>query len=218
MTSVLKEMYSKCLAQENEISKEISKIVTYPIETIDKVKQKIEESLDNYNSSINLLNISIEKSNISNEDKEIWKRKKEYFEGSHNNLIKNLEDCYNKKKKKKSNYNFNFDNEKNNIEFGRNINNLEKEKESWNSVYKLSTEIYDQTTNVNNELNNQILSLGNIGNKITNIFHTITGSYQDSTWIKQRGQNDKYICLALGVLTIFIIGFTYFYLRPKIRG
>ena len=217
MTSVLKEMYSKCLAQENDISKEISKMVTYPIETIDRVKQKIEESLDNYNNSINLLNISIEKSTISNEEKEIWKRKKEYFEGTHNNLMKNMEDCYNKKKKKKSNYNFNFDN-KNNIDFGRNINNLEKEKESWNSVYKLSTEIYDQTTNVNNELNNQILSLGNIGNKITNIFQKITGSYQDSTWIKQRGQNDKYICLALGVLTIFIICFTYFYLRPKIRG
>ena len=217
MTSVLKEMYSKCLAQENEISKEISKMVTYPIESIDKVKQKIEESLDNYNNSINLLNISIEKSNISNEEKEIWKRKKEYFEGVHNNLIKNLEDCYIKKKKKQINYNFNFENE-NNIELGRNINNLEREKESWNSVYKLSTEIYDQTLNVNNELNNQILSLGNIGAKVTNIFHTITGSYHDSNWIKQRGQNDKYICIALGVLTIFIIGFTYFYLRPKIRG
>ena len=98
------------------------------------------------------------------------------------------------------------------------LNNLEREKESWNSAYKLTTEIYDQTTNVNNELNNQILSLGNIGNKITNIFQTITGSYQDSTWIKQRGENDKYICLALGALTIFFIGFTYFYLRPKIRG
>ena len=69
------------------------KKVTYPIETIDKVKQKIEESLDNYNTSKNLVNISIEKSNISNEDKEIWKRKKEYFEGTYNNLIKNLEDC-----------------------------------------------------------------------------------------------------------------------------
>lgn len=134
--------------------------------------------------------------------------------------MKNLEDCYIKKKKKKLNYNFdepNIDNQ-NNIEFGRNISNLEREKESWNSVYKLSTEIFEQTSNANNELNNQILSLGNIGQKVTNIFQTITSSYHDSTWIKQRGKNDKYICLALGVLTIFIIGFTYYYLRPKIRG
>ena len=46
----------------------------------------------------------------------------------------------------------------------------------------------------------------------------MTGSYRDSSWIKQRGQNDKYLCLALGCLTIFIIGFTYLYLRPKLRG
>ena len=92
------------------------------------------------------------------------------------------------------------------------------EKQSWSSVYKISTEIFEATSNVNNELNDQILSLGNIGGKITNIFQKISGSYHDSVWIKQRGQNDKYICLGLGVLTVFIIGFTYFYLRPKIRG
>ena len=122
-----------------------------------------------------------------------------------------------KKKYQKNNYNFNLD-EENNDEFGRNINNLQREQEGWKQVYKLSTEIYDTSLNVNKELGDQILSLGNIGGKITNIFQKITGSYHDSTWIKQRGQNDKYICLAMGILTVIIILFTYFYLRPKIRG
>ena len=213
MASILKEIYSKCLGLENDISKEISKLNSYPIDTIDKVKQKIDESLDNFKNSIYLLSISIEKSNISSQEKDIWKRKKDLFDSSFKNLNKRLDNIYNIKKRN----NFNID-VKNNSEFGKNINNLSMEKQSWSSAYKMSTEIYDTTLTINNELNNQILSLSNIGGKITNIFQKMTGSYNDSTWIKQRGQNDKYICIALGILTIFIIGFTYFYLRPKLRG
>ena len=82
----------------------------------------------------------------------------------------------------------------------------------------MSSEIESKSVIVNDELSNQLLSLGNIGEKINQIFHKMTGSYRDSSWIKQRGQNDKYLCLALGCLTIFIIGFTYLYLRPKLRG
>ena len=213
MASILKEIYSKCLGLENDISKEISKLNSYPIDTIDKVKQKIDESLDNFKNSIYLLSISIEKSNISSQEKDIWKRKKDLFDSSFKNLNKRLDNIYNIKKRN----NFNIDVE-NNSEFGKNINNLSMEKQSWSSAYKMSTEIYDTTLTINNELNSQILSLSNIGGKITNIFQKMTGSYNDSTWIKQRGQNDKYICIALGILTIFIIGFTYFYLRPKLRG
>ena len=213
MASILKEIYSKCLGLENDISKEISKLNSYPIDTIDKVKQKIDESLDNFKNSIYLLSISIEKSNISSQEKDIWKRKKDLFDSSFKNLNKRLDSIYNIKKRN----NFNIDVE-NNSEFGKNINNLSMEKQSWSSAYKMSTEINDTTLTINNELNNQILSLSNIGGKITNIFQKMTGSYNDSTWIKQRGQNDKYICIALGILTIFIIGFTYFYLRPKLRG
>ena len=219
MTSVLNEIYSKCLAQENDISKEISKIIKniYPIDTIGRVKQKVKESLENFKNSIDLLDISVEKTNISNDEKEIWKRKKESFETTFKNLNKRLDDSINNIIKKNQKYTFNSDNE-NNIELGRNINNYERERQSWTSVLKLSTEIESTALNVNKELSDQILSLSNIGGKITNIFQKITGSYRDSSWIKQRGQNDKYICLSLGCLTIIIIGFTYFYLRPKIRG
>jgi len=219
MTSVLNEIYSKCLAQENDISKEISKIIKniYPIDTIGRVKQKVKESLENFKNSIDLLDISVEKTNISNDEKEIWKRKKESFEATFKNLNKRLDDSINNIIKKNKKYTFNSDNE-NNIELGKNINNYERERQSWTSVLKLSTEIESTALNVNKELSDQILSLSNIGGKITNIFQKITGSYHDSTWIKQRGQNDKFICLSLGALTIIIIGFTYFYLRPKIRG
>ena len=219
MTSILKEIYSKCFALENDISNEITKIIdnTFPINTIDRVKQKIKESLENYNNSIELLNMSIEKGKISKEQKDFWKKKAEYFISSRKNLNKRLEDCVYNIKKKNQKYIFNLDDD-NNLELGENINNLEREKQSLASTLRMTTEIESTSTNVNNELSNQLLSLGNIGGKINQIFHKMSGSYKDSSWIKQRGQNDKYLCLALGCLTIFIIGFTYLYLRPKIRG
>jgi hypothetical protein len=220
MTSVLNDIYSKLLAQENDISKEINRIInnSYSVDTIDRVKEKIKDSLENYQNSINLLNISIEKSKMSNDEKEIWKRKADVSQESYNDLNKRIDrSVYDiKKKNKKNDYKFNLDKE--NLELGRNISNLQREQQSLNSTIKLSTEAYYSSINVNNELSNQILSLSNIGGKVTNIFQKITGSYNDSSWIKQRGQNDKYICLAMGTLTIIIIGFTYFYLRPKIRG
>ena len=220
MTSVLNDIYSKLLAQENDISKEINRIInnSYSVDTIDRVKEKIKDSLENYQNSINLLNISIEKSKMSNDEKEIWKRKADVSQESYNDLNKRIDrSVYDiKKKNKKKDYKFNLDEE--NLELGRNISNLQREQQSLNSTIKLSTEAYYSSINVNNELSNQILSLSNIGGKVTNIFQKITGSYNDSSWIKQRGQNDKYICLAMGTLTIIIIGFTYFYLRPKIRG
>ena len=219
MTSILKEIYSKCFALENDISNEITKIIdnTFPINTIDRVKQKIKESLENYNNSIELLNMSIEKGKISKEQKDFWKKKAEYFISSRKNLNKRLEDCVYNIQKKNQRYKLNFDDD-NNLEFGQNINNLEREKQSLISTLRMTTEIEANSINVNNELSNQLLSLSNIGGKINQIFQKMTGSYKDSSWIKQRGQNDKYLCLALGCLTIFIIGFTYLYLRPKIRG
>ena len=218
MTSVLKEMYSKCLALENDISKEISKIIDniFPINTIDRVKQKIKESLENYSNSIKLLNVSIENEKISKDEKDFWRKKAEYFISSKNNLNKRLEDSVYNIKKKNIKNKFNFDDD-NNLELGENINNLEREKQSLAATLKISTELENNAINVNNELNNQMLSLSNIGGKINQIFHKMSGSYKDSAWIKQRGKNDKYVCLALGCLTIFIIGFTYLYLRPKLR-
>ena len=219
MTSILKEMYSKCLALENDINKQISKIIdnSFPINTIDRVKQKIKESLENYNNSIDLLNLSIEKEKISKEQKDIWRKKAEYFIASRKNLNKRLEDSVYNIKKKNQRFIFNFDDD-NNLELGENINNLEREKQSLSSTLRMSSEIESKSLIVNDELSNQLLSLGNIGDKINQIYHKISGSYKDSSWIKQRGQNDKYLCLALDCLTIFIIGFTYLYLRPKLRG
>ena len=218
MTSILKEIYSKCSAQENEIAKEITKIIDniFPVDTIDRVKQKIKESIENFTYSIELLKSSIEKENISKEEKDIWRKKTEYFIESRRSLNKRLEDSvYNIKKKNLLNK---FNLEDNSTHFGENISNLERERQSLTSTLKLTTEIESSSITVNNELSNQILSMSNIGGKVNQIFQLMSGSYKDTTWIKQRGKNDKCICLALGVLTILIIGFTYFYLRPKLRG
>lgn len=228
MSSILNDLYSKCLSQENDISKEISKIVNnyYPINTIDRVKTKVQDLLENFNNTINLLSLSLNNSNnnsksLITEDKEIWKSKIEIFQQSHRNFKKRLEESVSSLKKKKK-FGGGWDllggGEEASGEVGRNLSNLEREKQSWNTVLKMSTEIQSSAANVNEELERQNINLGNIGGKINTIFDKISGSFKDTTWIKQRGKNDKYICLFLGIVTILIIGFTYFYLKPKIRG
>ena len=123
MSSILKEMYSKCVSQENDISKEIAKIIDnlYPIDTIDRVKQKIKEKLENYSNSIELLKSSIETAKISNNDKDIWRKKTEFFFDSRKNLNKRLEDSVYNLKKKNQKYKFSYDD--NDLESNNNINN-----------------------------------------------------------------------------------------------
>ena len=132
-TKILSEIYSKCLNQAKDVESEISKIINnkYPVNTIDRIKEKILEKLDNFSTSITNLLISINTSEISLNEKEIWKRKQENLLISQKNLNKRLEDCiYSIKKKyyeKNGNYKSDF---KKNIELGKNINLLQQEKET----------------------------------------------------------------------------------------
>ncbi len=45
-----------------------------------------------------------------------------------------------------------------------------------------------------------------------NLSHTITNM------LVRRGRIDSYICFVLGIITIIIIYYCYYYLRPMIRG
>ena len=78
-TKILSEIYSKCLNQAKDVESEISKIINnkYPVNTIDRIKEKILEKLDNFSTSITNLLISINTAAISLNEKEIWKRKQE---------------------------------------------------------------------------------------------------------------------------------------------
>ena len=93
-TKILSELYSKCLNQENDIENEITKLINnkYPFNTIDRIKEKISEKIENFSTSIKNLSISIDITNISNNEKEIWKRKQENLFISKKNLNKRLED------------------------------------------------------------------------------------------------------------------------------
>ena len=72
-TKILSEIYSKCLNQAKDVESEISKIINnkYPVNTIDRIKEKILEKLDNFSTSITNLLISINTSEISLNEKEI---------------------------------------------------------------------------------------------------------------------------------------------------
>lgn len=220
-TKILSEIYSKCLNQAKDVESEISKIINnkYPVNTIDRIKEKILEKLDNFSTSITNLLISINTSEISLNEKEIWKRKQENLLISQKNLNKRLEDCiYTIKKKyyeKNGNYKSDF---KKNIEFGKNINLLQQEKETLKHVIKISKDLENNAYNINNELETQIFSIQGINEKISNIFAKLTTSHNQTGWLIRRGRGDTFLCFFLGLLTIGIIYYTYYYVRPKIRG
>ncbi len=218
-TKILSELYSKCLNQENDIENEITKLINnkYPFNTIDRIKEKISEKIENFSTSIKNLSISIDITNISNNEKEIWKRKQENLFISKKNLSRRLEDyIFTIKKKyfqKNGNYK-SFENE----QFGKNINALQQENETLKTVIRISTDIENNASNINGELENQLFSMRGINDKLSNIFGKLTTSHSQTGWLIRRGKGDTFLCFFLGIITILIIYYTYYYLRPKIRG
>ena len=214
-TPITIELYSKCIKQESDISEEIAKILNgiYPVNTIDRIKTKVVEKLENFDNSITLLSRSIDNDLQSEKEKELYRKKKENLTISLKNLSKRLDDSISNFKKK----HYNSLDKQNYVMFGKNINNLQQENQSWKSVLKLSSEIEANAININSELDNQSFSLNGINNKITNIFTKLTNSHMYTTFMIKRGKGDTRLCIFLGILTIVIIYYCYYYLRPKLR-
>ena len=98
-TPITIELYSKCIKQESDISEEIAKILNgvYPVDTIDRIKTKVVEKLEN---SITLLSSSIDNDLPSEKEKELYRKKKENLTISFKNLSKRLDDSITNFKKK----------------------------------------------------------------------------------------------------------------------
>ena len=189
----------------------------YPFNTIDRIKEKISEKIENFSTSIKNLSISIDITNISNNEKEIWKRKQENLFISKKNLSKRLEDYIFTIKKKYFQKNGNYKSYENE-QFGKNINALQQENETLRSVIRISTDVENNASNINGELENQISSMRGIIDKVSNIFGKLSTSHSQTGWLIKRGKGDTYLCIFLGIMTILILYYTYYHLRPKIRG
>ena len=159
-TPITIELYSKCIKQESDISEEIAKILNgvYPVNTIDRIKTKVVEKLENFDNSITLLSRSIDNDLQSEKEKELYRKKKENLTISLKNLSKRLDDSISNFKKK----HYSSLDKQNYVMFGKNINNLQLENQSWKSVLKLSSEIEANAVNINSELDNQSFSLNGI--------------------------------------------------------
>ena len=218
-SKILSELYSKCINQENDIENEISKLINnkYPFNTIDRIKEKISEKIENLSTSIKNLSISIDITNISNNEKEIWKGKLENLLISKKKLNRRLEEYIFTIKKKYFQKNGNYKSYENE-QFGKNINALQQENETLKSVIRMSRDIENNASNINGELSNQLFSMRGINNKLSNIFGKLTTSHSQTGWLIKRGKGDTYLCIFLGIITILILYYTYYHLRPKIRG
>jgi hypothetical protein len=82
----------------------------------------------------------------------------------------------------------------------------------------MSRDIENNASNINGELSNQLFSMRGINNKLSNIFGKLTTSHSQTGWLIKRGKGDTFLCIFLGIVTIIIIYYSYYYLRPKIRG
>jgi paraquat-inducible protein B len=217
--SILNELYSKCLNQETEINKEIKNLINnqYPHYAINRMKDKIKERLENFYSSINLLSKSLYNSKISNDDKLLWNKKIENLILTYKNLNKRLDDCVYNLNKKYKDLN-NLGNSYFSNEFSQNINNLQQENRGWKNVLKLSNEIENHSSILNAELDNQNNVIGKINNKVSNMVDKLVNSNALTNWLIKRGRGDTFICFFMGFLTIGILYFTYYYIKPRIKG
>ena len=217
--SILNELYSKCLNQETEINKEIKNLINnqYPHYAINRMKDKIKERLENFYSSINLLSKSSYNSKISNDDKLLWNKKIENLILTYKNLNKRLDDCVYNLNKKYKDLN-NLGNSYFSHEFSQNINNLQQENRGWKNVLKLSNEIENHSSILNAELDNQNNVIGKINNKVSNMVDKLVNSNALTNWLIKRGRGDTFICFFMVFLTIGILYFTYYYIKPRIKG
>lgn len=83
---------------------------------------------------------------------------------------------------------------------------------------KIGQDIENQAKTLNDELFDQKSYLDRISEKVSKIYSKLKISNSITHFLIRRGKGDTYLCIFLGILTIIIIYYVYFYLRPKIRG
>jgi hypothetical protein len=83
---------------------------------------------------------------------------------------------------------------------------------------RIGTDIEKQAMYINDELNEQKDFLYKIKAKVNKIYNKLQISDTITRFLIRRGRSDTYLCLFLGFLTVLIIYYVYFYVKPKFRA
>jgi hypothetical protein len=99
-----------------------------------------------------------------------------------------------------------------------NLSLLEEENSSLNNSMRIGIDIENQARTLNTELSDQKSYLDKISEKVNKIYSKLQISNSITHFLIRRGRGDTYLCLFLGMLTLVIIFYVYYYIRPKVRG
>ena len=99
-----------------------------------------------------------------------------------------------------------------------NLSLLEDEHTSLKSSLKMGSDMERQAMTLNEELADQKTYLEKIKDKVNSIYNKLLISNSITHFLIRRGRGDTYLCLFLGLLTIVIIYYVYFYVKPRMRG
>jgi hypothetical protein len=99
-----------------------------------------------------------------------------------------------------------------------NLSLLEEENTSLNNSMRIGIDIENQARILNTELSDQKSYLKKISEKVNKIYSKLQISNSITHFLIRRGRGDTYLCLFLGLLTLVIIYYVYYYIRPKVRG
>ncbi len=83
---------------------------------------------------------------------------------------------------------------------------------------KIGLDIENQAKSINEELSDQKSYLDRVGEKVNKIYSKLQVSSSITKFLIRRGRGDTYLCIFMGVLTIVILYYVYYYIRPKVRG
>lgn len=213
--NMLNEFYAKCTKQQREIENLGSEILKGDHDKVlDKIRQKLEERLCNFDNSIGLLQKGIEESII---DMNLWKKKIENLRLSYITLKHQVEE-YILKRIKKQDEKHKSSMYRTGFQDSSKIGQLTDEYNSLKQSLKRSQDIENQTFLINTDLEAQQGILDRVKSNAAKILGKSEFTNTITQWLIKRGKNDLIIFSMLAVFTLMIMYFTYYYVKPWIRG
>lgn len=213
--NIVNEVYSKCIKQKQDITDGINEIMKgiHKSGAVDKVKFKILEKLENFEESLKMIEKVISEL-TTNQD--IWRKKVDNLRISLSNMHKHLDEAVSlQRKRNKSDNLFSLNKD---LYSKSNSMWLHEENTSLVNASKIGADLERQALSIHNELEDQMGLIGKMFDKVNVIYRKMDVSNSISKFLVRRGRGDTYLCLFMGVITVLSIYFSYYYLRPWVRG
>ena len=214
--SLCTDIYNKTLSQENDLNKLCNELLLDKnLQTLNKIKTKIDEKILNYENTISLLEKQVisEFSSYSS-NRTIWNKKIENLKSKLSNFPIQVKTNYDKANSKQKNLlKENFVSDTN-----QNLKYLTNEHDSLVKCVKLGRDIESHETLLLNELDNQGRSLSSLKGKINTLYSKVDFTNTITQWLVRRGATDKQLFFGLVLVTFSIIYITIYYVKPWLRG